>query len=352
MKRAESNAILAQLPAPPSDAVFKLRKVDIVSLPHPFVIGSEHLGNGTVNTDKPCHHCKKPASDHVQQKTLFIQVPQNKDLNAVQGLHAYLLEIKDKATALGIDGFAFPDKEPSKFRGWISKKDGMGGFLEPPGHPDHYCHLAYGKDSGASISSVIEDEDGEYADHLAPDVLKQVQELYAQWERTKPPIDHPRTLAWMQHAYAHFAHCYKDDKAEAEPFEYGRPATLIFPVPYYKLRQFRDDPRFSEEWRVRELAVIKQENDEIKAKYAKVCTPENYSAVRLIRRYYPEHEPRLDWIATPPQQPGNWYEELETQPTPDNCPGDMGHKHPVNGSWCQFCGWYAPKEAPVNAQTT
>lgn len=354
--RQENAELLKKIPPPPKDAVFSLRKIDTVVIPHPYVIGASHLRDShgsTIDTTLPCDHCKKPASEHVSQKTLFIKVPfgQNHNLNKIPGLHEYLLSIKEQATALGVEGFAFPDKDPRKIRGWIAK-DGQGCFMCPPSHPDHFQHLEYrdGGSGSVSLSSVIEDEDGYYSEHLEEHLLENIKRILADWEAKKPAIDNPRTLAWMAHVYAHLKHCYKDDKAEAEPFEYGRPATLIFPVPSYKLRHFHDDKRFSQEWRTQEIEQVNRANEEIHAKYAKVCTPDNHAAVRFIREYYPEHTPRLDWIAQAPKNPGTWYETLDAPPKPEDCPGDVKirMKHPVNGSWCQFCG-YEEEKKPVEA---
>jgi hypothetical protein len=43
---------------------------------------------------------------------------------------------------------------------------------------------------------------------------------------------------------------------------------------------------------------------------------------------------------------GGWYVSLEAPPKPEDCPGERGiGRHPVNGSWCQFCGWREEKPA-------
>jgi len=48
--------------------------------------------------------------EHTKAKTLFIGVPQNKDLNKIDGLVTYLNEIKPICQKLNIEGFAFPIK--------------------------------------------------------------------------------------------------------------------------------------------------------------------------------------------------------------------------------------------------
>ncbi len=129
---------LDALPQPSSGAQFRLLHIERVSLPHPYcitpkhvVFASDHRGGildreairGAEKVGAECDICKKGArrgrpvlsiDEHTEQVSLFVEVPQNHDLNAVPGLHAYLVSIKDKAVALGIEGFAFPVGAVSK----------------------------------------------------------------------------------------------------------------------------------------------------------------------------------------------------------------------------------------------
>ena len=112
---------------PPKKSVFIRSHVETLMLPHPYCITSKHLqfGDSTILDGDAieraeakgavCDICRKQKKgpiltyrEHEKNVTLFIRVPQNKDLNAVKGLHAYLLQIKEKATKLGVQGFAFP----------------------------------------------------------------------------------------------------------------------------------------------------------------------------------------------------------------------------------------------------
>lgn len=345
--------ILAKIPTPPPGAVFRLVKIDTVVLPHPFHIGARHLSNsqgGVLDPDAaPCAYpggCNLNAAQHEKQTTLFIRVPSNRDLNAVEGLHDYLKSIKEAAEAVGIQGFAFPDRDPWKDTTARITGEGSGCFMDPPSYPTHFYSIATGKGRNSGCMSLDSALDEEEAEHLPDAVLDRVRQLITDWQTTRPALDSPRALAWMADCYAHFKSCYVDDHQIAEPFEYDKPATIIYPVPSYKLKHFHDDPRFSEEWRTKEKAAIEQANNEILAAYAKVAIPDNHQAVRFIRKFYPEHQPRLDWIGTAPQNPGHWYKTLDAPPTPENCPGERGiGKHPVNGSWCQFCGWHEDVKA-------
>jgi hypothetical protein len=120
----------------PKDERFPLIKIDTVILPHPYMITSKHLKNNGDNMyldveaaekrsrelhpNDPrkwavCEICKKqhddfadspgilPYSEHKKVKTLFIQVPQNKDINKVVGLKEYMRKIKPKLAELKIE---------------------------------------------------------------------------------------------------------------------------------------------------------------------------------------------------------------------------------------------------------
>ena len=118
--------IMDQIPEPP-EGIVKV-KVEKIHIPHPYGITPKHIEHSSGMYLDPeeaerkgaeCFICKdinrrdytKPIlsfNEHISQLTLFLRVPQNKDLNAVDGLHEYLLSIKEQAEELGIEGFAFP----------------------------------------------------------------------------------------------------------------------------------------------------------------------------------------------------------------------------------------------------
>lgn len=149
------------------------------------------------------------------------------------------------------------------------------------------------------------------------------------------PLDHPRTRAWINDRYRHLHKCYCHPTEQ----EYGRRKIVIYPVPYYEFRNFEDDLRFSEAWREKEKAAIEQQNAEIISERKAIATPENHSAVHSIREFYPEYQPEIDLIDSPLKLIANWWERLDECPKPEDCPGDSVGKHPVNGTWCQCCGW-------------
>lgn len=105
----------------------QLVKIEDVAMPHLYCITPKHLEYsdsmhldiaGAEKKGAVCEICREANrkngakilkyDEHETSKTLFIRVPQNRDLNAIEGLHAYLLSIKPIASKLGITGFAFP----------------------------------------------------------------------------------------------------------------------------------------------------------------------------------------------------------------------------------------------------
>ena len=118
---------ISDLPSPPEGSPFRLREVKKISYPHPYGIKAAHVGiaadkfSGRLGEDAikyaerqgiTCFICQGQYKfeDHKTDLTLVIEVDDNKvNLNNVPGLKEYLLSIKEKAEALGIKAFAFPN---------------------------------------------------------------------------------------------------------------------------------------------------------------------------------------------------------------------------------------------------
>jgi|ERR1035441_5437898 hypothetical protein len=120
---------ISELPQPPSGSSFGLVEVKSVSMPHPYCITPKHVAyaadhcGGMLGTDAIraaektgaacCDICLKSGNGilgidkHTTSLMLLIRVPQNKDLNAVVGLHDYLFGNKAAFEKMGIEGFAF-----------------------------------------------------------------------------------------------------------------------------------------------------------------------------------------------------------------------------------------------------
>jgi hypothetical protein len=288
---------------------------------------------------------------------------------------------------------------------------GNGCYGDPPGYPTYFTQSVYTQNGNSppwGTTLVIWFEgayrvvgDIQMKDLPGPRHGKYGVEHSVNLHRLYKPLpeSHPRVQAWISNQYRHAAHCYRDPGPyqvgpvkycdeivhpggrifptfeEAQQFiesfdgwadiygavekaDYGkRPATLIYPVPDYKLKTFHDDPRFSAEWREKEQAATEQMNKEIEEKYAAACKPENHQAFLHIREFYPEHQVpvrevlnglgqtvSMSYIELPPvDYTGDWWEREAVRPAPENCPGSYGQEHPMDGGWCQYCG-QKPKE--------
>ena len=124
MDEQQMSEVLTQIPKPPDGSVFELDKVVKVTYPHPFMITAKHVARaadqygGMLGEEclrgQGCgmRDCNLRYEEHKTEVALTIVVPRgSRDLNAIPGLHAYLLSIKEVATGLGIEGFAFPDRK-------------------------------------------------------------------------------------------------------------------------------------------------------------------------------------------------------------------------------------------------
>lgn len=205
---------------------------------------------------------------------------------------------------------------------------GCGCYGDPPGHPRYFTRSVY---TQYGNNPPFDRPQYEYKGRYFTE-LEDVEKLY------KPlALEHERTQAWIGDTFQHMAHCYHDPDAK-----HGE--STIYPVPEWRLQHFTDDERFSDEWRTKERAAIKQANADIEARTAALATPGNHLATIKVRRYYPEFQPTAELVDNPPGHGGDWWARLEARPAPEDCPGDAGlrAKHPVNRTWCQVCGWREP----------
>jgi len=129
-------SIIHKIPAPKIPHI-KLLKVENIFVPHPYCITPRHLTGKSIylnektirdaekNNNAVCDICRKLVKtgrqkeimsfdEHQKALTLFIEVPDNRDLNKIAGLHEYLLKIRPVLLKLGVDGIAFKNKEELK----------------------------------------------------------------------------------------------------------------------------------------------------------------------------------------------------------------------------------------------
>lgn len=206
----------------------------------------------------------------------------------------------------------------------LQKDPGNGCFGDPPGFPTYFTQAVYtarGSSPNKGASMVIRYEGVAYVvergEWIAGDTWEKRRERYAAlmlklWNR--PLYGTPRVRLWIRETYRHMGSCYMDDeRLVAEKHDNGM---IIFPVPSYRLKTFVDDPRFSNEWRLRERTAIDTYNAELCERAAEVCIPINHAAYRRVVKFYPEHRPDLKLINNPPEEVENDWWRTDAKPAP------------------------------------
>jgi hypothetical protein len=230
------------------------------------------------------------------------------------------------------------------------QQSGMGNGCagDPPGFPSYFTRHVYTEhgNSPSNPKSIDMTILGRVLARVRDNPESLTRRLRALWSPL--PLDHPRTVAWIRDRYRHLARCY----SVPDRLEYGRPKTLCAgSFGDFAHKTFDDDPRFSDDWRAKERAAVDAYNRDVDAEWARIAVPGNHCAVRAIREFYPDYAPDLELIAHPPTEvEGDWWAVYASRPSPEDCPGMLarwgrvgGHTvtHPLNGNWCQVCGWHA-----------
>lgn len=230
----------------------------------------------------------------------------------------------------------------------LQSNPGNGCYLDPPGYPTYFTRTVFtrfGNTPGRGPETILfwrvvaDNRDwkkGDTWDSVYERRKNLMRALYLPL-----PVNHPRVIAWIKHLFEYFRNCYQHPTET----ENGQPKTVIFPTPAYRLKSFIDDRRFSDEWRAAEKEKIRIENAEIIQADEQIAVPKNHKGVIHVRRIYPDWEPSPTLFTPTWDREGNWYERFSRRPEPHECPGEPGiGPHPVNGSWCQVCGWDVRKE--------
>src|SRR5262245_63196618 len=124
----------------------------------------------------------------------------------------------------------------------------MGGFLNPPGHPEHTMSVETDlrrrpENRGSmSLSSAAKSE------WLHPETRAEAQRILSSWQ--KPPLHHPDVVDWRRQVLGYFKNCWKGTG---------------------------EDP-----WHVHNLRM---------GKMPEGAKPADHAGVHLIQKYYPEYEP-------------------------------------------------------------
>lgn len=211
---------------------------------------------------------------------------------------------------------------------------------DPPGYPSYFLQHVYTKHGNSPVKGATMLIQGRIVETADQSYEKLVPKLRKLWNPL--PYNHPRVRAWIVERYRHLKNCYMHlDYVNKS----GEMETLTMYSEHFRMKTFHDDPRFSDEWRVKAQAEVEAWNTEMRSKWEAIAKPGNHMAYLIIRSFYPEHEPDVELIENAPEcSEGDWWEVYDHKPSPEECPGTArwgrsGRPHPVNNSWCQMCGW-------------
>ena len=139
-------------------------------------------------------------------------------------------------------------------RGRIVKK-GMGGFLSPPGHPQHAFHVETDLRRRPENRGMMSLEHAaNEATWLDEATRHQARAMLKQWEAERLPLSSLETKRWVREVLGYFKNGYRDRSKPAK-----------------------------EQWNVSNL-VFDAHRDP-------VANADDYAGVHFIRRYYPDYRP-------------------------------------------------------------
>lgn len=145
--------------------------------------------------------------------------------------------------------------QEKKYEAGIISNSGMGGFLNPPTHPEHTKSVMFDLErkrenrGSCSLSSAIESE------WLSPEIRQRAKDVLDSWQ--KPPIESAEIREWIHEVLGYFKACYQDSNGS---------------------------------WNAGELTIDANRNP--------LTYQDTHAGVHLIRKYYPEYIATADDFAS------------------------------------------------------
>lgn len=101
-------------------------------------------------------------------------------------------------------------KETTKSNWGRITKDGMGGFLNAPTHPEHYYSVSsvYGDTFSMCLSAAVD------CTWLNDEAKTKAQELLSQWEPL--PLNNSEVQDWILQIMGYFKNCYRGRNSDNE----------------------------------------------------------------------------------------------------------------------------------------
>jgi hypothetical protein len=85
---------------------------------------------------------------------------------------------------------------------------GCGGFLNPPGHPEHTTHVETDCNRKKENRGIMSLSCAVESDWVAPATKEMAASILLNWGLTKLPLEHPAVQDWICHVLGYFKGCY------------------------------------------------------------------------------------------------------------------------------------------------
>lgn len=85
---------------------------------------------------------------------------------------------------------------------------GMGGFLNPPGHPEHSLHVETDLRRRKENRGAIALSYAATCEWLDRETRQAARYHLNQWEKSKPDLSDPAIQDWIMHVLGYFRNCY------------------------------------------------------------------------------------------------------------------------------------------------
>ncbi len=131
---------------------------------------------------------------------------------------------------------------------------GMGGFLCPPGHPMHTCHVQTDLRRREENRGGMCLESAADCDWLDDATRRAARTMLATYKRRKPPLDSPEVQDWIRQVLGYYKGCY-----------------------------CRGDGSKPEDWHAGNLSIGRKAGEEQPV--------DHHAGVHLIRKHYPDFTP-------------------------------------------------------------
>ena len=169
---------------------------------------------------------------------------------------------------------------------------GMGGFLNPPSHPEHHWSVETDLNRHRNNRGSMALSSAVTSDYVDDSVREQAKKILSDWEENKPNLSTRESMLWVRRVLAHFKNCYALDGTSWNASDLHICAPFPVPVSYNAFGA----PMYA----TRKGETTYRQPSALGATYCNGGHPLNlHAGVRYIRMFYPDYQPQESDFAAP-----------------------------------------------------